>query len=434
MAGDLNVRRASMTTITRLHDAIMADGFQLETVVEYEVKLESLDRAYRRFNDAHDGLLRAAADDDALNAHEAVFDQVEERFNAAIAKIKIALKALEVNEEPPQLRNNGNEPPKNIDDGFDRVAITKFYGDEKKWARFRDMYESLIHNKPVDKIRKFEKLQKFVGGAAENVIAGFYFSADNYDSAWNTLKARYDNIPKIVDAHLANFLGMAKVTNETGNSICQIIDTTNETTRSLAALNVPVDTWDVILCHVIIGKLPEAARCAWDLENKEQKLYELKGLLEFMETRARGLGRAEAPCENAPNVQESTSSKAQATKPVISSSKWALTKTTLVNEKDKCPLCGTGHALYKCRKFLEMAPTQRFESIRTSNLCYNCLIPGHATKTCTKLPCPNCSGKKHHYLLCRSSQNNSQSVYSATMASSDVQGNGSSPANIPRSQ
>ncbi|XP_055683930.1 uncharacterized protein LOC129790466 isoform X1 [Lutzomyia longipalpis] len=64
----------------------------------------------------------------------------------------------------------------------------------------------------------------------------------------------------------------------------------------------------------------------------------------------------------------------------------------------KCQCCDqSSHPLYKCPQFLAQNPDEKYETVKTLNLCRNCLAP-HLTRTCTYRKCRRCQGR-HNILL-----------------------------------
>ncbi|KAJ8982315.1 hypothetical protein NQ317_006660 [Molorchus minor] len=64
-----------------------------------------------------------------------------------------------------------------------------------------------------------------------------------------------------------------------------------------------------------------------------------------------------------------------------------------------CALCKGNHPLYKCNNFTMKTPTQRYEFVKNSRLCLNCLSDVHVIKNCnSKSVCRKCT-QRHHTLL-----------------------------------
>ncbi|XP_073843070.1 uncharacterized protein [Musca autumnalis] len=64
-----------------------------------------------------------------------------------------------------------------------------------------------------------------------------------------------------------------------------------------------------------------------------------------------------------------------------------------------CGLCQDDHALSTCRRFLDMSPHQRYETVERRSYCRNCLARSHLAPDCTSLTsCHKCDNR-HHTLL-----------------------------------
>ncbi|XP_073819957.1 uncharacterized protein isoform X2 [Musca autumnalis] len=64
-----------------------------------------------------------------------------------------------------------------------------------------------------------------------------------------------------------------------------------------------------------------------------------------------------------------------------------------------CGLCQEDHPLSTCRRFLEMSPYQRYETVERRNYCRNCLARSHLAPDCSSLiGCHRCDNR-HHTLL-----------------------------------
>ncbi|XP_058449243.1 uncharacterized protein LOC131429209 [Malaya genurostris] len=64
----------------------------------------------------------------------------------------------------------------------------------------------------------------------------------------------------------------------------------------------------------------------------------------------------------------------------------------------KCAACKQTHYLFQCEFFRVQTPQQRFELVKRSNLCINCLKSTHQSKNCNSGSCKYCQ-RKHHTLL-----------------------------------
>lgn len=65
-----------------------------------------------------------------------------------------------------------------------------------------------------------------------------------------------------------------------------------------------------------------------------------------------------------------------------------------------CAICKTErHSLFTCPQFKALAPDKKMSTVKSNNLCINCLRPGHFVKQCRSTNrCRRCQ-KSHHTLL-----------------------------------
>ena len=69
-----------------------------------------------------------------------------------------------------------------------------------------------------------------------------------------------------------------------------------------------------------------------------------------------------------------------------------------VDDKHSCRHCSGQHHLASCADFQKLSVRQRWCVVKPTNLCLNCLKPGHRCNSCLSAACKAWS-KKHHALL-----------------------------------
>lgn len=421
---ELNVRQSAKTSIERLYTNQQSGALNTDRVsITYlRVTKENLETHYGRFCAHHEELVGQAADAAELNAHMELFNEVEEKYTQVKSHILEILEPEEVvvaeeeEEEKSSVHTQqsgepGVKPQFNLAAGdlrLEKIKLPDFDGAFHNWIAFRDMFEGMVHNQAALSVpAKYTRLMRSLQGEAKQVVAGFLPTDSNYEEAWDTLKSRYDNKRLIVNSHLAIFLNLEVLSKETSVGLRKIIDTTNQTTRSLKALQRPVEQWDDILVHIITSKLPRATIVDWEKQQKGNELPFLKDLLELMASRARGLEHM------GPNTSEKATKSAatdNTTKQKAGSSgangtSKSLRSNLAVTPKSTCPYCKGQHSIGRCDKLMAFSPADRFQELKGSNLCYNCLTPGHGTRQCkSERNCRNCNGR-HHTILCRTPTN-----------------------------
>lgn len=440
--GELNVRSAAVSSINKLMEKHENGSLAALELSMKRVTLDNLEAHYARFMDAHMSLVGAAIEATELTAHSGLLETVEDKYSNVKALLNSAIEDAAFQQEL-QRQNDGSgygtarSSPvhrNNSDDvRLEKIVIPEFSGEFNKWIGFRDMFEAMVHTKEhLSTTVKYTRLMKALKGSAAQVVAGFLPTDDNYESAWTTLKARYDNARLIVTSHLNIFLGMPPLDKESNSGLRRLVDITNETTRSLAAMKRPVETWDDILVHILVSKLPKATIISWEMEQKGTELPKLSELLEFIEGRARGLDHMSSTLierVSAANPTNLTNPNRRAPPPKAHTSTGNtgnLSKAS-ANQPTKCPKCGGQHPLRRCPVVEAIPVNERFAAIKDLQVCYNCFSPTHMAKSCdSNYRCRNCQGK-HNTILCRTNLGNQAGNQTGNLAGNQAQSNGPAP-------
>lgn len=406
---NINIRTTTSNSIKKLAEKFKKGDLTSMDLAMHRVVLSNLESHFARFNEVHLELVGAAADGEELEAHVTLYDIVEEQYTQVKAALDGAIEAAtDASVAYASVRTQAHQAN---DIRLEKIHLPTFAGEFNKWIGFRDMFEAMVHKREAFSVAaKYTHLMKALKGDALQVVAGFLPTDDNYEAAWKTLKARYNNDRLIVSSHLSIFLGMESLTKESNSGLRRIVDVTNETTRSLKAMKRPVEHWDDMLVHIIISKLPKASVIHWEMTQKGTELPTLIDLLQFLEGRARGLDHmGPSTVEKAGAGSSSNLSKNWPTSTRVHTNTGATPKLVRSNlpkvERGRCSFCSGDHFIGKCPKLESYLPSDRFSKIKDSNLCYNCLNPGHSTPNCNSRYCCMKCGGQHHTILCRTQAN-----------------------------
>lgn len=404
---ELNLRSSATASITRLATRLEAGDFAGMEMAMKRVTLDALEGHYRKFDGNHTVLVGQAQEGE-LDAHMTLFESVEDKYTKVKAALYAAIDAEAVQNEALSTVRSVHRGDSN-DMRLEKIHLPKFSGEFNKWIGFRDMFEAMVNGQPnIAVAAKYTRLMKALEGDAAQVVAGFLPTDDNYEAAWRTLKERYDNDRLIVSSHLNIFLGMEALQKESNVGLRRMVDMTNETTRSLGAMKRPVEHWDDILVHILVSKLPRASIISWEMEQKGTSLPKLDDLLKFLAGRACGLDHMGPTTVEKAGTSTSQPKKIGSTTPKAHTSTGATPKLIRSNlpkpERGRCHYCGGEHHIGKCPDLEALLAAERFEKVKDSNLCYNCLTPGHRTRDCgSRYRCAKCDGQ-HHTILCRTTK------------------------------
>ncbi|KAJ2941115.1 hypothetical protein O0L34_g10350 [Tuta absoluta] len=268
------------------------------------------------------------------------------------------------------------------------IELPNFAGVYEEWPTYQDMFLSLVHNNSaLNKVQKLHYLKSSLRGEAELLLKNIQVTDANYDQAWDILQARYGNKKLIVNSLLKKLFTQKKMTAQSAVSLKSLLDTTTECLKSLENLDISIDSWDPFIIFLVVQKLdPESHRDWEEFAYKEdsEELPKWDDLMKFLQTKFRTLELVSPPSK-----ERSTRNK-EFTVHVA-------TKDT--NEKRNCTLCKDKHTLCHCKDFISMDMPNRIEYVKTNNLCFNCLAPGHSARKCRlNMSCRICH-KRHHTMV-----------------------------------
>jgi len=272
------------------------------------------------------------------------------------------------------------------------VKLPTFDGRTEEWKRFSETFQSMIHsNENIPSIQKFQYLVTSVSGDAAKIIESIELTDQNYTIAWELLKRRFDDPRAIKKKHIQCLFTMPRIDKESAVAIRGLVDYVLKHLRVLKSMNLPTDSWDELVIHMIESKLDTTTLRAWE-QHAVIAEVKLATLTDFLERRCQILERLEAR----------TKEKSVATRvePNKQRTKAHEKPTTLANvtAAGKCYLCHGDHLLYRCEKFLELTVEGRIKEVRRLKLCLNCLRDDHFVKTCKMGTCRKCS--RRHNTLC----------------------------------
>lgn len=423
---ELNQRTAAVSALRRQAAAIMDEEFQ-EDAFECQQRSVTVQNHFDRFTTAHDVLVGQADDDEALAAHQALWEEMEDLYNPVIVKLNRLM--AHVN-EPPASEDRDSNQNAMMDLKLEPVRVPKFDGSLRNWLSFKDAIETILNVPEIPEYYKLSKLRDAMSSESLKTLVGNLYTG-GFDATWKELIRRYDNPRQLAELHVSRFVGIKPASTETAANLLTIVDTVRESLRALRVMELPVDQWDALSVPIITSKLPQATQHAWGMHSDQKAIPKLDDLLEFVEKRAQSLSLDILHWPGAPSTG-AAGGTLQRGGPSNSSRR--LVKSNLAaTTPGHCTFCNEpAHTLTRCPKLLALTPGQRFSSLRGSDLCFNCLKPGHPTKECSSSGrCRTCDGR-HHTLLCRKEPTNAQSQASSTTnTSSSVPAGANASATAP---
>lgn len=277
-----------------------------------------------------------------------------------------------------------------------RITLPSFDGTYENWPSFRDTYVSLIHaSMTISDIEKYHDLKASLVGEAAKCIESLQLSNQNYAIAWKTLVDRFDNKKQIIKNHIRSILNLSNINK---NTLRDSVDNITKDVRALKACNEPVDTWDTLLIGIITAKFENKLNEDWESIMADTESPKYEHLINFLTKKCKIF-------EAVNDINKVWTSSRPSGINKINHNKKSSLATKPVNNF-KCIMCAAEHSIYKCPSFLKLSPPNRYDVIKSKNLCTNCLREGHKPINCYSCTCKYCN-LKHNSLLHFNNKNES---------------------------
>lgn len=166
--------------------------------------------------------------------------------------------------------------------------LPKFDGNYLMWLEYRDTFDSLINsNESISSINKFHYLRASLEGNAAVVIKSIEFTSKNYNEAWGLLCDRFDNKKILINNHLKAIFNFEPIARESHKALRSLIDHITKNLRSLQSLDLPTDSWDVLIIYLMSTKIDPVTLRKWEeSKNNHTDLPTLPEFLNFLRNRA----------------------------------------------------------------------------------------------------------------------------------------------------
>ena len=274
------------------------------------------------------------------------------------------------------------------------ITIPAFSGDPTEWTHFSEVFSSLvINNQHLDDVSKLHYLNSCLKDEPKVLIQNLSLSPSNFNTAWDILKQRYENIRLIVGSYVRNIMSAPNFKRTSSAELRALLDTFTSSIGALDSLSLTVPVQDLIIAQLLLDKLDSVTLSAWEAQAPVDSLPSLKDLITFLERQCKVLDFiVPSASQNAsPSDTSSTKQNTSSSKPITSSMK--------PSRSFKCVYCSRDHSVFNCIDFLKLSPQQRCDKVFSKRLCKNCLKPYSRDHACTTANCKSCFAR-HHTLLC----------------------------------
>lgn len=295
-----------------------------------------------------------------------------------------------------------------------KLNLPTFSGNLETWISFINLYNATVHNNPdIDPVLKFQYLLSVLRGEALNIVKSLNLTAENYVIAYRLLTDRYQNDRRLKSFHLNNLLDLPSVTASRPQLIRQFINSFNENTQALSALECSVTGVNPVLSAMLMRKMDVELRKRFETfrgsnNNNRNDFPEVQDIISFLTKECVHnedalLTQHKAANDHTPFVNHSkqgTNHKSGFTKRDITMLATHSSDSIKPPQNSKsCFFCNlTTHTIYHCPDFKSKSPKERYDIVKQARHCISCL-GNHSFKQCQSTKrCLTCK-KPHHTML-----------------------------------
>ncbi|XP_055714378.1 uncharacterized protein LOC129808617 [Phlebotomus papatasi] len=301
-----------------------------------------------------------------------------------------------------------------------QTKLPTFDGKHASWKSFKDRFTSSVINVPnITNVQELDYLMSAVSGNAEACIKKLSMTDENFAVAWKILEDKFDDKNEIVSEYIKTFFAMPRMSSSGAQAIQEITNVFTECTMALDAMDVSQkDPW---LIQYTLDRLDSESRVLWGRQCGTE-VPTVSAFIKFLDQRCKDVKNSSSS-SNKPS--SNTSQNSRPNKPQLP--KRQATALTNSANASSCRCCSeSSHPLYKCPKFLNQTPGERFETVKTLSLCRNCFAT-HLTHSCTYHKCRKCQGR-HNILLHDKYASDSSNRTDPASSSANFASNSGSPS------
>jgi hypothetical protein len=365
------------TTFFENHKSNIAHAKQIS------IRKEVLNKTFNDFNDIQTSIELLKDDEEAYR------ESFETDYYKVIADVSSYLESHTLTSSSTSV-NSSQGIAESVIAKLPPINLPSFEGNYIEWVNFKNTFDSMIHERnDLTNIQKFHYLKSSVKGEAQKLIVHLAITHDNYITAYNLLKSRFENKRIIVQQHVNTIINLPQVTKGSPASLRQLLDGLSTNLSILQNLDIPVQSWDIILIQLMLSKLDYQSRREWETSCKTTNIPTLK---EFSDTLTNHCLTLEALSDSQKGKSSTIEKPKQSQKSFVSVKNETTTK--------KCLYCNkSNHYLYQCKEFLSLAVSNRIDQINKRKLCKNCLRTNHDSDSCKGGYCRVCGSNTHNTLL-----------------------------------
>ena len=396
---DSEIKRC-FTLLADLHNQInrSAINFRKETgrltMASANIRRKSLNQKWISFQEMHQNLISLPELDlNHVYFKDNIFEQTEEAY---FQSEEIMLNYIQALQPQQQINDQDGENIQRIiqinqtpqmEIKLPAISIQKFSGSYYEWTTFYDLFRTMIHERQnLSNVQKMHYLKSYLNGEALKLIDHLQISDANYNTAWELLLNRYQNIRLLVSSQISRLMTQPRIQTESSAAIKSLLDNTKEVLQSLSNLNIDITSWDPMIIYIITQRMDSETHRLWEQSLADPKtLSTFADMTKFLETRFQSLDMI----NSLDSINQLTRNNSN--------------NYTFSNKSKKsiaCAYCSSNmHTIFRCNKFIQMSEYDRLKWAQRTSKCTNCFRSDHHVYECNSKSRCNICNKNHHTLL-----------------------------------
>ena len=288
------------------------------------------------------------------------------------------------------------------------VKLTTFKGNFDKWETFWSSFRTNVDVRDdLERSTKFIYLAQSLEGEPTEMIFSLAITDDNYTITVHILRDRYDNATKQSNVLLQKFHSLP-TPKHNPKDLRNVLTEYRKVKTQLAHV-LDFQQSELVVKSTLVRKL------AFQTFDKICDLYVTHDFtLKQMET---GIQHIIDKLEQAMLVGLLGENSNVNQVGVNSQQTNQQTKQSNQKTNRRCLYCSSDHYSHECTKYKTV--NARKDRVMSLKLCFNCLTPGHSSKTCRSTrTCRTCR-LHHHSSLCIKAHSNSNSSKASNLSPSN---------------
>ena len=286
------------------------------------------------------------------------------------------------------------------------VELAIFKGDFEEWETFWSSFQMNVDvQDDIEKTTKFTYLDQSLEEEPKEMINGLAITDDNYNLALCILRDRYENASKQTSVLMQRFQTMPTpkhnpkdlrvfltLYRKIKTQLSRVLDFRQSVLviKSIVVRKLSFQTFNQI-CDICVTHDFSLDQMETGIQHIVDKLEQ--AVLALAEGATIKQVRVNSPSQN----QSSKQSKPKA--------------------NQRCSYCSGEHLAHKCAKYKTANSCK--DRVMQLRLCYNCLTPGHSSKSCRSTKTCRTCGSHHHSSLCFKAYSNSSDATNQNISSSN---------------